>query len=204
MGIREDIRNALGAIVVAVPESTVVMRHGEYERGTVVQVSSRDFTGSVSETGPAEAARYVVNAGEFPTLEEGSAVELADTLRVVVSMKIDPVGATYTVGLSAEFDKCPATYTGTRREEGSVRKIALPLDVLLLEDGNANIHADAYAPSYATAYIVAVRLADWPEVSAPEMADTIEVAPGGHPVLLKVSTVTRHDGWYVLKCRTKG
>lgn len=204
MGLREDFRNALGSIAAAVPDAAVVMRHGEDERGVVIQSSSRDFTSPVSETAPATAAEYIANAADFPTLADGSAVELGESLRVVVSMKADAIGATYTLGLSAEFDKCPATYTGTRREEGSVRKIALPLDVLLLEDGNADIHADAYAPSYATAYIVAVRLADWPEVSAPEMADTIEVAPGGHPVLLKVSTVTRYDGWYILKCRTKG
>ena len=59
------------------------------------------------------------------------------------------------------------------------------------------------APTYATAYTVAVRRTDWPEVSDPEPSDTIEVAPDGHPLTLKVSTVTRHGGWYILKCRTR-
>lgn len=204
MGLREDFRNALGSIAAAVPEAVRTMRHGETEQGAVVQSSSRDFAEVVSDAAPAEAARYVANAADFPTLEQGSAVELGESLRVVVSMKTDPVGATFTVGLSAEFEKCPAAYKGTRRENGKVRTIKHPLDVLLLENGTADNYADALAPTYATAYTVAVRRTDWPEVSDPEPSDTIEVAPDGHPLTLKVSTVTRHGGWYILKCRTRG
>ena len=204
MGLREDFRNALGAIATAAPEAVRTMRHGEDETGAVVQSSSRDFAEPVSDTAPAEAARYVANAADFPTLERGSAVELGDSLRVVVSMKEDAVGATFTVGLSAAFEKCPAAYSGTRREAGHVRQIKHPLDVLLLETGTADNYTDALAPTYATAYTVAVRRTDWPEVTEPEPSDVLEVAPGGHPFALKVSTVTRHDGWYILKCRTRG
>jgi len=204
MSLREDFRNALGSIAAAVPEAVRTMRHGEWEQGAVVQSSSRNFAASVSDTAPAEAAWYVANAADFPTLDEGAAVELGESLRVVVSMKSDPVGATFTVGLSAEFEKCPAAYKGTRRENGKARTIQHPLDVLLLETGTADNYADALAPTYATAYTVAVRRTDWPEVTEPEPSDVLEVAPGGHPFALKVSTVTRHDGWYILKCRTRG
>ena len=203
MGLREDFRNALGSIAAAVPEAVRTMRHGETEQGAVVQSSSRDFAEAVSDAAPAEAARYVANAADFPTLDEGAAVELGGSLRVVVSMKSDPVGATFTVGLSAEFEKCPAAYKGTRRENGKARTIQHPLDILLLENGTADNYSDALAPTYATAYTVAVRRTDWPEVSDPEPSDTIEVAPDGHPLILKVSTVTRHGGWYILKCRTR-
>ena len=204
MGLREDFRNALGSIAAAVPEAVRTMRHGETEQGAVVQSSSRDFAEAVSDAAPEEAARYVANAADFPTLEQGAAVELGESLRVVVSMKTDPVGATFTVGLSAEFEKCPAAYKGTRREAGHVRQIKHPLDILLLENGTADNFADALAPTYATAYTVAIRRDDWPEVTAPDPSDTIEVAPDGHPLTLKVSTVTRHGGWYILKCRTRG
>lgn len=204
MGLREDFRNALGSIAAAVPEAVRTMRHGETEQGAVVQSSSRDFAEAVSDTAPAEAARYVANAADFPTLEQGAAVELGGSLRVVVSMKQDAVGATVTVGLSAEFEKCPAAYKGTRRENGKARTIQHPLDVLLLENGTADNYADALAPTYATAYIAAIRRADWPEVTEPEPSDVIDVAPDGHPFALKVSTVTRHGGWYILKCRTRG
>ncbi len=203
MSLREDFRNALGSIAAAVPEAVRTMRHGETEQGAVVQSSSRDFAEAVSDAAPAEAARYVANAADFPTLEQGAAVELGESLRVVVSMKTDPVGATFTVGLSAEFEKCPAAFKGTRRENGKARTIQHPLDILLLENGTADNYTDALAPTYATAYIAAIRRADWPEVSDPEPSDTIEVAPDGHPLTLKVSTVTRHGGWYILKCRTR-
>lgn len=203
MGLREDFRNALGSIAAAVPEAVRTMRHGETEQGAVVQSSSRDFAEAVSDAAPAEAARYVANAADFPTLEQGAAVELGESLRVVVSMKADPVGATFTVGLSAEFEKCPAAYKGTRRENGKARTIQHPLDILLLENGTADNYTDALAPTYATAYIAAIRRADWPEVTDPEPSDTIEVAPDGHPLTLKVSTVTWHGGWYILKCRTR-
>lgn len=204
MGLREDFRNALGSIAAAVPDATHTMRHGENENGAVVQSSSRNFAEPVSDTAPAEAASFIANAADFPTLDEGAAVELDGSLRAVVSMKTDAVGATVTVGLSAEFEKCPAAYTGTRREAGHVRQIKHPLDILLLESGTADLPTDAIAPTYATAYTVAIRRDDWPEVTAPDPSDTIEVAPGGHPFTLKVSTVTRHDGWYILKCRTRG
>lgn len=203
MSLREDFRNALGSIAAAVPEAVRTMRHGETEQGAVVQSSSRDFAEAVSDAAPAEAARYVANAADFPTLEQGAAVELGESLRVVVSMKTDPVGATFTVGLSAEFEKCPAAYKGTRRENGKARTIQHPIDILLLENGTADNFTDAIAPTYATAYTAAIRRADWPEVTDPEPSDTIEVAPDGHPLTLKVSTVTRHGGWYILKCRTR-
>lgn len=204
MGLREDFRNALGSIAAAAPEAVRVMRHGDAEQGQIVQASSRDFAEPVSDAAPAEAARYVANAADFPTLDEGAAVELDGSLRVVVSMKEDPVGATFTVGLSAAFEKCPAAYSGTRREAGRVRQMKHPLDVLILETGTADNYTDALAPTYAAAYTVAIRRADWPEVSEPEPSDVLEVAPGGHPFALKVSAVTRHDGWYILKCRTRG
>lgn len=204
MGLREDFRNALGSIAAAVPEAVRTMRHGETEQGAVVQSSSRDFAEPVSDAAPEEAARYVANAADFPTLEQGSAVELGESLRVVVSMKTDPVGATITVGLSAEFEKCPAAYKGTRREDVKARTIQHPLDILILEGGTADNFSDALAPTYATAYTAAIRLADWPEVSDPEPSDTMEIAQDGHPLTLKVSTVTRHGGWYILKCRTRG
>ena len=80
MSLREDFRNALGSIAAAVPEAVRTMRHGETEQGAVVQSSSRDFAEAVSDAAPAEAARYVANAADFPTLEQGAAVELGDQI----------------------------------------------------------------------------------------------------------------------------
>ena len=205
MALREDFRNALAAIAATVPDATHTMRHGENESGAIVQSSSRDFADPVSESGPAQAARFIANAALFPTLEIGAAVELDGSLRVVVSLNTDPIGATLAIGLSPEFEKCPAAYSGTRRENGGSRQIKHPLDILLLESGTADNFSGALAPTYATAYVVAIRRADWPEASAPEISDSLAVlrhAACGE-LALKVSSVTRHGGWYILKCRTR-
>lgn len=181
-----------------------VLRHGE-QYATVTRVGLSQRGGDeVTDTDVSENCRVLANVADFPALQIGEAVELGTTLRVVTSCATGPINTLLTVGLSAAFEKCPAAYTGTRREAGHVRQIKHPLDVLLLETGTADNYADALAPTYATAYTVAVRRTDWPEVTEPEPSDVLEVAPGGHPFALKVSTVTRHDGWYILKCRTRG
>lgn len=186
------------------PDCSEVLRHGE-RTAKVTRIGS-PYVGNDPLTGDdvAEAVRVLAFVADFPALCKGEAVELGQTFRVVTSCRMDIAGAGYTVGLSAAFEKCPATYSGTRREAGHVRQIKHPIDVLLLETGTADNYADALAPTYATAYTVAVRRTDWPEVTEPEPSDVLEVAPGGHPFALKVSTVTRHDGWYILKCRTRG
>jgi len=178
-----------------------VLRHGE-QYATVICVGTSQRGGDeVSDAGVSENCRVLANVADFPVLQIGDAVELGTSLRVVTSCNS---GHLLTVGLSAAFEKCPAAYTGTRREAGHVRQIKHPLDILLLESGTADNFTDAIAPTYATAYTAAIRRADWPEVTDPEPSDTIEVAPDGHPLTLKVSTVTRHGGWYILKCRTRG
>ena len=203
MGLREDFRNALCSIAAAVPDAVRTMRHGETEHGAVVQSSSRDFGEPLDTDSPAESARFIANAAQFPTLEDGAAVELDGTFRVVVAMKQDPVGATFTIGLSSPFGKTPATYTGRRRENGNVRSLWFPVEALHIENGVADNFANASAPTYATSYTIAIRREDWQDATDPEVADQIEIAPNGYAIPLKVSAVTRHDGWYILKCRTK-
>ena len=186
------------------PDCSEVLRHGE-RTAKVTRIGS-PYVGNDPLTGDdvAEAVRVLAFVADFPALCKGEAVELGQTFRVVTSCRMDIAGAGYTVGLSAAFEKCPAAYSGTRREAGHVRQIKHPLDVLLLENGTADNSMESVAPTYATAYVAAIRRDDWPEESAPEVSDTLEVAPGGLPFVLKVSTVTRHDGWYILKCRTRG
>ena len=181
-----------------------VLRHGE-RAAKVTRVGQSQRGGDeVTEAEVSENCRVLAYVADFPKLKNGEAVELGTTLRVVTSCTTGPINALLTVGLSAAFENCPALYKGTRREDGNVRAIRHTVDLLLLENGVAENYTDAIAPTYATAYIAAIRRDDWPEESAPEVSDTMEVAPGGLPFVLKVSSVTRHDGWYLLKCRTKG
>lgn len=151
-----------------------------------------------------EGARVLALAADFPGIARGEPVELDGSLHLVTSARLDAAGATLSVGLSQAFDRVPAAYSGTRRESGRVRKIRHPLDVLLLESGTADAYSGGPAPSYAAAYTAAVRAEDWPEATDPEPSDALDAAPGGRPVSLKVSAVTRHGGWYIFKCRTRG
>ena len=180
-----------------------VLHHGE-QSATVTRVGLSQKGGDeVTDAGVPENCRVLANVADFPKLKTGEAVEFGKTLRVVTSCTTGPVNTLLTVGLSAAFEKCPASYSGTRREAGHVRQIKHPIDVLLLENGTADNSMESVAPTYATAYVAAIRRDDWPEESEPEVSDVLEVAPGGLPFVLKVSTVTRHDGWYILKCRTR-
>lgn len=203
MGLRDDFRDAMNTIITAAADAAHTMRHGEAEVGQVVQSSSREFAEPVTADAPAEAARYICNAANFPTLERGEAVEIDDTLRVVVSLKEDPVGATFTAGMSAPFEKTPATYSGKRRDTGSVRQLWFPVAALYIENGVADNFTNAAAPTYATGYTLAIRREDWQDATDPEVADAVEIAPDGYAIPLKVSAVTRHDGWYILNCRTR-
>lgn len=203
MGVREDIWNAVRSIADAMPDAVQTMRHGE-EVGVVVQSSSHDFTNAVDYDAPAEAKRFVARTNDFPTLARGAAVTIGYSLCVVVSAKIDPVGASVTIGVSEPFEIVAGIYSGTRREDGAVRSFRHPLDILFTENGGADNYADALAPTYAESYTIAIRREDWPEESAPEVSDNINFAPNGAAVTVKVSTVAQHEGWYVLKCRTKG
>jgi len=185
------------------PDCASTMTHG-YRTAKVTRVGSPKLgEDEATESAPAEAMRVLAQFQDFPEVKKGEAVELDGELRVVTSASTDPAHAHLNVGLSASFDAQAATYTGLRREDGQARTINDGLGVLILESGTADNFTDAIAPTYSTAYIVAIRREDWRDATDPEVADKIEIAPDGIGVELKVSAVTRHDGWYILKCRSK-
>lgn len=188
-----------------IPDCSEVMRCGE-RTATVTRVGSPSRGGEPLMGGePAESCRVLVMASDFPELARGDAVELGRSLRVVTSCHADIVGVGYIVGLSAEFEKCPAAYSGTRRKDGRVCQLRCPLDVLLLESGVDASYLDDVAPAMEKMYSVAIRRADWPEVSDPEVSDFVLASPYGKTALnMRVSAVARHDGWFILKCRTHG
>lgn len=209
MGIREDIRSALGSIAAAVPEAARTLRHGWDERGAVVQSSSRDFADDVSMDGPAEEARFVASADDFPTLDDGAAVELDGSLRVVTSLRADPVGASLTVGLSAAFGKCPAAFAGRRAATASsaARAIAFTLDALALEDAAApSAPGDPLGPSDGRTWTVCVRADDWPETEPPQVGDEIRIADpdDGRELRLRAASVSRGGGWWTIRARPRG
>lgn len=189
----QGVRNRL------MPDCSVVLRQGEHS-ATVTRVGTTQRGGdALMGEGINEGVRVLASAADFPGLAKGSAVELGDSFRVVVSASTDPAGAALSISLSAEFENHPATYRGTRREGEKARTFRIPLNVLLLDGGPASNFDDAIAPTCATSYTAAVRRTDWPESSDPELGDVMEVALDGRPVVVKVSAVARHEGWFILK-----
>ena len=207
MGIREDIANVIGSITATMPEAAHTLRHGTAS-GKVVQSSARDFAEAVSEVGPAEVARYIATAADFPELDKGAAVELDGSLRVVVSLKTDPIGATYTVGMSDTFDDTRAIYSGTRREDGTVHKFRHTVDILCIRSASEPPElTDAAAFSCEQSWLAAVAVGVWPELTEPRPSDLIEFPDPKRmweTVRLRVASVVRHGGWWILRARPRG
>ena len=208
MSLCDIFDGARESIAAALPDATAEMRHGENERGVVLQTSGEEVAEAVSDSAPEEAARFcALRPADFKTLERGSAVEIGESLRVVTSLKRAVGGAHLSFGVSAAFDKCKAAYSGTRRESGAVRNIRHPLDVLALESGGMYESLDSVAPAAETTWTVAIRRADWPETTDPQISDSLSLGRDGQTasnLSLTVAAVSRHDGWYILKCRTRG
>lgn len=182
MAIREDFRNALGSIAAAIPEAVRTMRHGETEQGAVVQSSSRDFAEAIQDKQPKVAARYVANAADFPTLDEGEAVDLDGSVRIVVTLKQDPVAATLTAGLSNAFR--PAAYSVTRRVDGALRTQSFPVMVLI--DDNGGTVEDVTLAGLGKVYKLFVIQKEWPEPTPPHAGAWFTLFDGTRLAVQKV------------------
>ena len=191
------------------PDCSETLRHGE-RSATVTRVGSIS-RGEDALTGSDvnEGVRVLASASDFPTLERGEAVELGGSLRVVTSLRSDPVGASLSVGLSAAFGECPAAFSGRRASasSSSARTIAFTLDALALEDAAApSAPGDPLGPSGGRTWTVCVRAADWPETEPPQTGDEIRiVAPGdGRELRLRAASVSRGGGWWTIRARPRG
>ncbi len=182
MAIREDFRNALGSIAAAIPEAVRTMRHGETEQGAVVQSSSRDFAEAIQDKQPKVAARYVANAADFPTLDEGEAVDLDGSVRIVVTLKQDAVAATLTAGLSNAFR--PAAYSFTRRVDGALRTLSFP--VMVLVDDSGGTVEDVTLAAMGKVHKVYLIQKEWPEATPPHAGAAVTLYDGTRLAVQKV------------------
>ena len=184
-----------------------VLRHGE-RAATVTRIGHTQKGGDeVTEAEVSENCRVLAYVADFPKLKIGEAVELGKSLRVVTSCTTGPVNAMQTVGLSAPFENCPAKYTGTRRENGTVRTFSHAQSVLVLETKSLeNLYADAAAPSVIQAWIVCVAVEHWPEVTPPQTGDAIEFPDPQTSAIrhFRVASAVRHEGYWLLHARPRG
>lgn len=207
MGLREDIRTALAGVAVTLPQASFDMRHGE-ESGFVVQVSARETVDAVSEDSPNEAVRFIAPASSFPTLDKGSLVEVGGVYRLVTSLRTDPVGASLSFGASDAMDAITARYTGTRRDGDTVRRLNDPVNILAIESAALPpMYGEAAAPGYEQSWNLCIAEDAWLDTSAPQISDALEFEHPKHDhetLRLRVSSVVKHDGWWMLKARPRG
>lgn len=200
---RQYIASALAKLARTLP--AVEMRCGD-DVGKVVQTTSLEDVESVAEDSPNEAARYLAPASSFPSLKKGSFVEIGNTYRLITSLRTDLVGASKYFGASKPFDDVVSTYTGKRREGGKVRQLKAPVQILALLTSTAAEYSDVAMSSEET-WSVCIAESSWLEISDPQIGDSLEFI---HPqkvydlVTLKVSAVTKHNGWWMLKARPRG
>lgn len=207
MGLREDIRTALSGIFAALPQASHTMYHGE-ESGYVVQTSSRETVEAVSEDAPNEAVSFVADASSFASLCKGSLVEIDGITRLVTSLKTDPVGASITFGASDALDAITARYTGTRRDGSTVRSLDDPVNILAIASAALPpVYGDAAAPGCEQTWNLCIAEDSWLDTSAPQVSDALEFEhpkQGYETLRLRVSSVVKHDGWWMLKARPRG
>ena len=187
------IESAIASLSASLPDASLRMRHGEAE-GAVLSSSSRDLSGdTVSADAPQEMRRVVGKRRDFPELCKGCAVRLGDRWHIVTSARTDPVGASLSVGLSAELDEIVATY---RRPGTQIRQ---PLKVLAVESEVLDAWGDDLAPTSCRAWFVALSAEHWLENGDPQIGD--EATVDGR--VLRVAAVAKHDGFWLLTCRAR-
>ena len=150
---------------------------------------------AISGTEVAEGVRVLAWAADFPGLGKGRLVSLDGEWRVVTGARTDPAGATLSLSLSASLAATKAAY----RRPGT--KIAQTVDALAVEGEVADPVSDAIAPAAFRLWTVAVAEDGWLEPTDPQIGDSLELSP--QDVALRVSAVSRRDGFWILSCRAR-
>lgn len=138
-----------------------------------------------------EEVHVITLAIDFPELAKGRLVSLSGKWRIVTSARTDPAAATLSVGMSAELEKCRASY----RRPGT--KIAQPVDVLAVEGEVIEPNGEAFAPTLYRQWHVAIPEDGWYEPTEPQVGDRMELDGAS----LRVASVSRSDGFWILVAR---
>lgn len=138
-----------------------------------------------------EDVRVLALASDFPELEKGRLVSLSGKWRIVTSARTDPAAATLSVGMSAELEKCRASY----RRPGT--NLAQPVDVLAVEGDVIDPNGDAFAPTPCRQWHVAIPEDGWYEPTEPQVGDRLELDGAN----LRVASVAKSDGFFILEAR---
>ena len=177
------------------PDCSVTLCHAG-RSSTVTRVGTTSIgEDAISGTEVPEGVRVLAWAADFPGLGRGRLVSLDGELRVVTGAKTDPAGAVLSLSLSASLAATKAAY----RRPGT--KIAQTVDALAVEGEVADPVSDAIAPAAFRLWTVAVAEDGWLEPTDPQIGDVLELSP--QDVTIRVSAVSRRDGFWILSCRAR-
>ena len=180
-GLRSRLMPDCSMLLCHAGRSAVVTRVGSLSRGEDAMAGA-----DVNED-----VRVLALASDFPELEKGRLVSLSGKWRIVTSARTDPAAATLSVGMSAELEKCRASY----RRPGT--HIAQPVDVLAVEGEVIEPNGEAFAPTPCRQWHVAVPEEGWYEPTEPQVGDRLDLDGAN----LRVASVAKSDGFWVLEAR---
>lgn len=187
--------------------SEVMCHDGRAAAVTRIGTSARGGD-EVSETGAEENCRVLADVASFPLLRVGVVVKLGASVRIVTSCDTGPANALLSVGMSAPLDATRAICSGTRREDGTAHKFRHAVDILCMRSASEPPElAEAAAMCGEQSYLACVAVDTWPETFPPQTGDAIEFTDTKRTwetVRLKVASVVRHDGWWMLRARPRG
>ena len=180
-GLRSRLMPDCSETLCHAGRSAVVTRVGSLSRGEDA-MSGADVN---------EDVHVLALTADFPELSKGRLVSLSGKWRIVTSARTDPAAATLSVGMSAELEKCRASY----RRPGT--KIAQPVDVLAVEGEVIEPNGEAFAPTPCRVWQVAVPEEGWYEPTEPQVGDRLDLDGAN----LRVASVAKSDGFWILEAR---
>jgi len=153
----------------------------------------------VSGDAPAETARVLALASDFPTVTKGDVATLDGDTRIVTSVRVDCFGASCYVGLSDSLTVRTASVFGHRGQ----RLIRFPVELLALDNGLANDVTDGYAPTTVRAWTLVTAVDAWPENEWPQIGDELRFEKDGEDVRVKVARCDRRAKHYIVSARSR-
>jgi len=171
---------------------------------TAEKVFPENLGGQVwNSSGVNANARIVAQVADFPALVVGMPVKLGDDVCVISALRKAGEAAWF-IGLTDPLDESFVSLSGTRREDGAVRRVALTVSAAVVytgfDDAGADVSveirrrtADIYIPRDATFGTGA-----WTEVDPPQVGDVVTMADGSR---YAVRSVQEYPNSWLLKGR---
>ena len=207
--LTDAVASAIGAVASTFPSLSKRMTAGDVTAPVAIlsraeKMFPENLGGQVwNASGVNSDRRVVAQVADFPALVPGMPVSLDGEVCVISSLK-KTGDAAWFIGLTDPLDESLVAVAGTRREGGTVRRVALTVSAAVVYTGydeagtdiSVEIRrrtADIYIPRDATFGHGA-----WTEVDPPQNGDVVTMADGTR---YAVRSVQEYPNSWLLKGR---